>query len=42
VDPTKFDFYAMDCYRRVAGTLVNENIYQAATTSTEPNAETET
>jgi hypothetical protein len=26
VEPTKFDFYAMDCYRHVAGTLVNENI----------------
>jgi hypothetical protein len=26
VDPTRFDFYAMDCYRHVVGTLVNEKI----------------
>jgi hypothetical protein len=35
VDPTKFDFYAMDCYRhlaedRLAGTLANE-VIQAST-----------
>jgi hypothetical protein len=46
VDPTKFDFYAIDCYwhvakDRLAGTLVNEHI-QASNDFEEPNAETET
>ena len=42
VDPTKFDFYAMDCYRqlaedRMAETLADE-VIRPAPTSTAPNA----